>query len=262
MNNNISYNSTNIYNLEPRTISLNIKLQVLFKHVVMFIGLSFTIMSLIMFIIFGMQVSFSEFKFSEKSPFVNGQITNVLGTNSYENKVRVFKYDFKYSINSKQYSGTSFTTGQKFEVGQVVNIQYVENEPQVSRIENTRNGAFSPLMLIFFLPFIFVGGSMVGIRIYLGLKSIKLLRYGQIAYGVLIDKQPTNTKINNQTVYKLSFEFQAIDGTKYTTIAKSHLTRLLEDETQEKLVYDANNPKNAVMIDSLPIVVKQYFYNL
>ena len=62
----------------------------------------------------------------------------------------------------------------------------------------------------------------------------------------------TNTRINNIPVYKFTFEFIADDGGTYEAIAKTHLTRNLEDENKEPLLYDQYNPSYAIMLDSLP----------
>jgi len=252
----------NFFGNDGRNISLKMKLQIIFKHTLMLIGVIFTILSLFMFIIFGLQVSFEDYKFDENSPITEGKIIKVLKTNAKENNISVVKYEYEYNINSQTYKAESYTTGKQYVEQQTVEIQYIESEPQISRIENTRKGAFDPWFLLFFTPFLFVGGSMVGVGIYLSLNSIKLLKFGEIAYGILVDKQPTNVKINNKTVYKLFFEFQARDGQKYTTIAKTHRPALLENEVKEKLVYDPNNPSKAVVIDTLPQIVKDYFNNI
>ena len=58
--------------------------------------------------------------------------------------------------------------------------------------------------------------------------------------------------MNNQTVYKLTFEFRTDDGGVYEVVSKTHLPQLLEDEAEEQLVYDPRNPARAVMLDNLP----------
>jgi len=85
-----------------------------------------------------------------------------------------------------------------------------------------------------------------------GFKAIRLLKYGKIGMGTLKSKEPTGTRINNQTVYKLTFEFTAEDANKYEAIVKTHRPAVLEDNAQERLLYDELNPPYSVMLDSLP----------
>lgn len=246
---------------DARPISLGLKLQVMFGHTLMMIGIVFTFLGLLVFIVFGSNIDFNESKFDESTPTTSGKVTNVIPTNSYVNDVQVFKYEYEYYLNSKTLKGECHSTGNYFDVNQNVTVQYLTDEIEISKIEGTRKGAFEIWIMFVILPFIFIGGSMLGVRILFGIRAIKLLEYGEITYGTLIDKQPTNTKINNQTVYKLSFQFTASNGNNYTAIAKTHTPYSLEDEQQEKLVYDANNPEKAVLIDSLPKTVKKFFMN-
>jgi len=252
--------STYISSYEPRNISLAMKLQIMLSNPIMMIAISFTFTGLMVLFVFGMQVDFSDYKFSDNPSVTRGNIKNVIPTNSYINDVQVIKYQYNYTTpDGKKFESESYSTGNQFTINQDVVVEYIQDEPEISRIEGTRKGAFEFWILLIISPFILIGGILLGFRINYGLKAIKLIRYGEVAYGKLIDKQPTNTKINNSTVYKLSFQFTATNGTTYTTIAKTHLPYNLEDEPEEMLVYDANNPDKAVLIDSLPKVVKKFF---
>jgi hypothetical protein len=90
---------------------------------------------------------------------------------------------------------------------------------------------------------------MVGVRT--GIRRRYLLSSGELALGRLKLKEPTNTRINNQTVYKYTFEFDVPGGGAYEAVAKSH-KRVLEDEDLERLVYDPRNPGDASLLDELP----------
>lgn len=243
---------------EGRNIPFGMKFKVIFGHFMMIFGISFGGIGLLFLIIFGSMTDFDSIKFNKNSPTVIGEIINIEPTNSYVNNIQVIKYYYKFNVNSKEYSGESYSTGGMF-VDKVVTIEYVENKPEISRIQGTRNGAFEIWVLLIILPFVIIGFTFIIIRIKNGLKAVKLLEYGEIAFGKLIEKTPTGTQINNQTVYKLTFEFQANDGMVYRAIGKTHKTYNLEDEEFEKLVYDVNNPQKAVMIDELPRNVKMFF---
>ncbi|MEO0474317.1 MAG: hypothetical protein AAF206_32210 [Bacteroidota bacterium] len=122
-----------------------------------------------------------------------------------------------------------------------------------------------PMVLIFG----FMGGAMIPGALLAGIfpiigglfaffsmrrnwKAILLLHQGQTARGKLVDKQATNTKINDQTVYEYSFAFKTPDGQKHIAKGKTHHTHLLEDEETEFLLYMADDPDNAMMYDAIP----------
>jgi hypothetical protein len=68
----------------------------------------------------------------------------------------------------------------------------------------------------------------------------------------LVDKQPTNTQINKQTVYKLTFEYTDESGATHRMTDKTHVTQLVEDEETERLFYDPRRPGHGKLVDLLP----------
>ena len=78
-----------------------------------------------------------------------------------------------------------------------------------------------------------------------------LLKNGMPALGRFVSKEATGSQINNQMVYKYTFEFHADDGRPYEVTAKSH-TDELQDEDEEPLLYDPLCYSYAVMLDGLP----------
>jgi len=243
-----------------RQIPLLLKIKVIVGNPVGMIGLFFLIFSIPFIIVFIGNSAFSSYKFDKVPPTVEGTVTSIVPTNSSVNGATVYEYHYDYPLpNGVTSSGISYTEGKIMEEGQKVKIEYVYDNPQLSRIQNMRTATFDIWVTFIILPFILVGGGLFGWSLYKGLQAIKLLEFGVIGYGVLIGKEPTNTRINNRTVYKLTFQFTAPDNKTYQAEARSHQPENLQDEAKEKLVYDINNPYNSVLIDSLPKVVKHFF---
>ena len=84
------------------------------------------------------------------------------------------------------------------------------------------------------------------------MKARRVLENGLLAYGNLVGKEATNTEVNDQTVYKLIFEFTAEDGRPYRAEHRTHRTEDLEDDDEEALVYDPRHPYDNVLVDGLP----------
>ncbi len=248
-----------VYNTQiARNIPLSVKLKVIFKNTLMLLGLAFGGMGLLVFIGFASQVNFQDYRFSDDSPRTKATVTSVEMTGASENRNIIYEYKFKFNINGKDYNSNCYTSGKQYNKGQIVDIIYFEDNPEIAKIENARRSVFDFWVLLFILPFILIGGIMAGLQFAKAFKAIYLLKYGQLTTGILIDKQVTNTQINRRSVYKFTFKFTANDGKQYEVIARTHITRPLEDEAEEMLVYDINNPNYAVMIDVLPKIVKQY----
>ena len=79
-----------------------------------------------------------------------------------------------------------------------------------------------------------------------------LLKYGELAQGKLVDRTPTNTSINDQTVYKLTFAFETSRGHAAQIVVTTHETACLMDDELETLLYDPTDPTVGTTLDHLP----------
>jgi hypothetical protein len=164
----------------------------------------------------------------------------------------IFKVLYTYKDGSGLvHRGASYTLGSQYSAGGQVPVEYVAENTAVSRIKGARTAPLEAWFLIF-LIFPLIGVVFVFFGFRGGLRRTSLLANGSLARGKLVSKTPTNTKINNQTVYKLEYEFSAEDGTTHRAVAKSHDTRRLEDEEAEQILYDPRNPARSCVVDDLP----------
>ena len=104
------------------------------------------------------------------------------------------------------------------------------------------------------MPIIFplVGLCLMTVGLRKGIRGNRLLAIGHQTTGKLKSKVATSTKINNRTVFKLTFEFTAADGIGYEAVGKTHKPEKLEDEAEEPLLYNPILPSYVVMLDALP----------
>jgi hypothetical protein len=183
-----------------------------------------------------------------------GTIADVRATNASENDIPVFanQYVFRVERLEQERRGTSFTTGREFAVGDKVTVEYIASSPEISRIQNTRSGLMSSWVFCLVCIFPLVGLGFIFSGFSTGVKGISLLRYGKVTEGALVSKEPTNTTINDRTVYKLTFEFTSESGQTYQAIARSHIPEKLQDEAKEQILYSPATPNRAVLVDNLP----------
>ncbi|MBS4035301.1 MAG: DUF3592 domain-containing protein [Ignavibacterium sp.] len=241
-----------------RVVPTGVKFKIFFGNFYTTFGLIFLIFSSIFIIVFSSFIKFDTL--SKDSPVTDGTITKVEVTNTSINDQRVYAFHYEYKLlDGAIHHGKSFSEDIYYEIGTPVKILYSEKDPGVSRIEGMRAGEFSLWILFIMIPFLLVGAGFFIFGLKKARKDIYLLQVGEVAYGTLVGKEPTSVKINNRPVYKLYFRFTAADGNTYDTACKSHLTRLLEDEEKEKLVYDPNAPEQALLLDSLPKKLKSFF---
>lgn len=245
------------YNLSgpPRPVPWPIRAQAMFGGVFSQFGWLWLGFTMIFLWLFGGMTSFNGLFFLVSNvDTAQGVVSTIGDTGASENETPVYAnhYAFRVERLEQDFHGISYTTGQTFSEGERVTIEYLSNNPDISRIQGARSGTFSPWVLCFVGIFPLIGIIFVAVSLVSGFKANRLLTHGRVALGTLINKEPTNTRINNQTVYKLTFEFTADTGQRYEATARSHQPYALEDEPQEQLLYDPQNPKKAVLLDSLP----------
>jgi hypothetical protein len=184
-----------------------------------------------------------------------GVITKIERRTTSSGKHRSSRTYYQHYYSFEGPDGVEYTgfSNQDFsrKVGEKATILYPKNMPDVSRISGMRASVIGPMGL---MPVIFpvIGLCFVIAGFRKGIKANHLLANGELEEGRLKSKDKTNTQINKQPVYKLTFEFSTPEGTNYEVFAKTHLPEKLEDQQEEPLLYDPMYPKNAVMLDNLP----------
>ncbi len=135
--------------------------------------------------------------------------------------------------------------------GKIVEVEHERGDPDDSRIAGMRRAMFGPgVSVVVIFPLIGFVLVLYGFR--RGLRGTTLLANGIFGVGKLKAKEPTDTRINNRTVYKLTFEFVAEDGKTYEAVESTDTPERLEDKNEELLLYDPFRPSNALMVDDLP----------
>ena len=169
-----------------------------------------------------------------------------------EERARVYAIGYSFvSWRGAKYEGVSYAVERPLKSGKSVTIEYPWGKPQISRIRGMQR---KPVGRIGLLPLIFplIGVFFMSLGVRKGLRANRLLAYGELTKGRLKSKVMTNVKVDEQRVYKLTFEFTTAEGVTSEVAAKTHQPEKLEDEAEEPLLYDPILPSNVVMLDSLP----------
>ncbi len=236
----------------PRPVPLPLRLQVLFGGLSNILGWSLFGFGMIFFWAFVLNSDLASFyQFSGALETVTGVVVESRETNASENERRVYAHEYAFQHGGTEYQGVSYTTSQQLPEGAPVLIEFSAGSPEVARIQGMRRGMFGPAV-IFVVIFPFIGLCFLVFGLKNGLRAAHLLAHGKLAFGTLASKTPTNTRVNNQTVYKLTFDFTADDGRRTQAVARSHQPHLLEDDARESIFYDPDHPAKAVLFDSLP----------
>lgn len=234
----------------PRRVPLSLQVAMILGPATQ-LGWAIFAFGMLFFLVFAGQADISFVTMRGDLAIVEGRITEVQSTAASENKTRVMANHYEYSIAGRRLTGISYTTGESVEAGQKVAVEYKPDDPLRSRIEGMRTDVFSSWALVVTL-FPLAGLIVVYFAMRNGFRRVHLLGEGVFATGKLLAKTPTNTRVNKQRVYELTFEFQARDGRRCQTKVRTHQTARLEDQTAEPLFYDPDRPAKAYLFDELP----------
>ncbi|RLD67368.1 MAG: hypothetical protein DRI95_04940 [Bacteroidetes bacterium] len=245
-----------------RNIPIGLKLKIWFADVLTVIGGAFIIMGIPFVLIFVPFASMFSQGFDNSDPIIEGEIIEVRSTGASVNETPVYEYVFTYNPpDGGNYEGIGYSTGKIFEIGDPVQVIYNRNKQEVAKATELRLSSFPLGVGFIVLIFPLAGAIMLYFSTKKAINAIYILKIGEIAYGKFQYKEATNTTVNKQRVYRIFFEFTAKDNKTYQTVAKTHQYHRLEDEDTEKLVYDPDDPENAVLLDALPRAAKKYFAN-
>ncbi|MEA3452569.1 MAG: hypothetical protein U9Q83_11810 [Bacteroidota bacterium] len=119
--------------------------------------------------------------------------------------------------------------------------------------------SFPVWILLFIGIFPVIGFLMLFFGIKKRLRYLNILQVGRVTFGVYNRRETTGSSVNEQAVFRLFFDFKADDGNMYQAHGETHKTYRLEDEQLEPLVFNPENPSEAIMIDALPYSVRKAF---
>ncbi|MGH9779701.1 MAG: DUF3592 domain-containing protein, partial [Candidatus Acidiferrales bacterium] len=155
----------------PRPVPFLLRAQVLFGGVFSFIGWVFFTFGMVFAVVFGSFADLTSWYHFRHSPATaSGTLLEVKETGASENNNRIYAYRYSFQAEGGDYEGVSYRTGRHHEAGEQVTIEYVEGNPELSRIRGMRRAEFGPWIL-FVMIFPLVGFIFILVSLRGGLKA-------------------------------------------------------------------------------------------
>lgn len=233
----------------PRPVPLSLRLSNIFNAGAQ-LGFFLLLFSTPFFWMFAGNADLSFVTFRGATATAIATVTHVDDTAASESRQRIYANHYSFFADGKPFEGVSYSSGNSLAPLSKATVEYLDSNPQRSRLEGMRRGMFPPAVL-FVLIFPFIGLVIVYFSLKAGMKSNRLFAYGVPAYGRLKDKRPTNTRINNRPVWELVFDYRARDGQTYEASTRTSMIERLTDDREEPMLYDPDAPSQAVFLDEM-----------
>ncbi|NQT76408.1 MAG: DUF3592 domain-containing protein [Bacteroidetes bacterium] len=235
-----------------RNIPVSTRCRILFGGFKNQFGWAFFGFGMIFFWGFAMNSDLSFLYYTGEIIRVEGIATHSFEIDATEGNVTVIENHYKFKTeDGLEFEGISYATGRSIQAGNTITIEYPEGKPQYSRIKGMRRQIFGAVALWVVL-FSFVGLVFILLGLKRSIRALRLLKYGKLTKGKLISKVRTNTRVNGRIVYKLTFRFKDEIGHEFELREKTLTPHLLQNESEERLLYLRRKPAYAIMLDSLP----------
>lgn len=227
----------------PRHVPTSLRLRVLFGGVFPTIG--FVMLALGAPLTVGM-LRYSEFATAARFA---GPLQTAPGTVQRSERLplrldsqTVSRVDFRFQIDQQSHAGSSYTTSPPPPPGARVVVEYAPGDGSVARLRGMRSAPLpAAVAFVLVLPalalLLIAGGALANRR------RLALLRDGLAAWGLLTATRATNTRVNNQRVYRLEFTFLDATGARRTITESSHRAEFRDDKVARLVLYDPASPR-------------------
>lgn len=207
-------------------------------------------------------IDFHDSKFNEKPiKEINGTIVSVLVTNNSVNGEKALEFKYEFNLDNIVISGTSFGFEDSFSIGDSVDIEYLINDPSISRIVGTKNGSFGIDSFSSLLGFVMLGLIVLIITIYKKIEALRIFSSGFDILPSTLDselKTPTLPVGKSNPFYRLKFNYN-ISGNIYSkVIYTSQDEYTMRRIRMSSIIVDSHNNSISVVLETLPNKMRNY----
>lgn len=178
----------------------------------------------------------------------HGRVIAVSETNQEVNEHRTYAVDARFTDDQGRERIARSYTEEPPSPDDDVSIDFDGDHAQ---IEEMRNGK-TPSWIVIIAIFPVAGLWLALARTRRALRTIHLLRCGEVVQGTLVSKTTGGLHINEVPESTLTFEFVLPGGRVQSCEVRTHEPERLVDDETETLVYDPGWPDHVTPLDHLP----------
>lgn len=211
--------------------------------------------SLVLSMLVVMNVDMSFLRSSKTMQTVTGTVVSSAKTSLSIGGVPVYKVQYMfYTEDEDLFEGTSYSSGNIFQTGKMISIEYPEGRLYDSKIKGARRKILGPGILVFML-FPLVVLIVLILMVKKSMYVLMLLRNGRRAKGKFISKVSLGNKEYKLPVYDVTIGFEGRLGEKLEVIKTTMKPQAYENGALN-ILYIEQEPSKAVVLDIVaPFIV-------
>ncbi|MBT7410266.1 MAG: hypothetical protein HN826_11235, partial [Methylococcales bacterium] len=176
-------------------------------------------------------------------------------TNMEINEQTVSQVHYRYELMGIDFEAVSYGREWYPNKGRVVTVEYVAGEPYISRIKGQDYSKGASVVMVFFVNCLIL--MVIALfRTKIALRWIKFLINGVPTQAKYLKKEATMTSINNQTVYKLFYEYTDNHQQQRQAMVKTHEIEKLTNEDYKNILFLPNKSDLFLLVDQVNIDLK------
>ncbi len=159
-----------------------------------------------------------------------------------------YRYIYLFEASEGKYYVGESRSGNEIAVGKPVAVEYLEKNPDISRMKGTKINFLLPIGMMFIIFGVYI------MSLIHGASTAGSLRNGEVSDAEVKSVEEIND--GEQKAYQITLEFMDKTGETVTFVHKTmNKERLLTDPT-ELVLYNPANSKNVWPVDEFPIPVE------
>lgn len=187
-------------------------------------------------------------------------ITNVEHTGVTEGGSRhrkgrpIERVDFHFEYAGAAHDGISYGAVQAPKPGATCEVEFPAGHPEWARVCGMRADLYGPqslliLVLVAIAAGLFVRGLFVARRV------VRLVEWGRSATGKVLELTATHVRVNRARRFRVKYEFALHDGRMQSVDSTTLHPERYEDPRGLRILFDPHEPRDARVVDDLPIPV-------
>ena len=234
----------------PRNVPFLIALSMMFDGMSVFGAVFLSFGMVFVWIFFSPSAVISDFRLNAGAKKARGVVLLCEETNMEVNERDVYRMDFEFDNGKRKVKGLCFTNRRPYLEGSSVEIEYLESEPEISRIKGTQRSQ-TGWMGVFTVIFPLVGFLFIFNRIKRGLSITDSLKNGILTEAEVIDSRVVayKSKSRRPAMIELTLRYTDEMGNEHTCKHQTSEIQDVGDEVVELVLMNPSNPTKVIPID-------------